>query len=146
MFDKIKEAVSSVMGDDDAAKVEEAAKQASNTVDEVRDSANKAISDATSGGISADSLKTAAGELGGLSETLKAQTGELSGLAAELGSIGDLKDLVSGLSFPIQKDQVIAKLQESGAVDKIIALVKAHAGDAFNNPEELLGTLKGLTK
>jgi hypothetical protein len=51
---------------------------------------------------------------------------------------------VSGPEFPIQKDRVVAKLQESGVMDKIIELVENYSGDKFDNPEQILGLVKGL--
>ncbi len=51
---------------------------------------------------------------------------------------------MSGPEFPIQKDRVVAKLQESGVMDKIIELVENYFGDKFDNPEQILGLVKGL--
>ncbi len=51
---------------------------------------------------------------------------------------------MSGLEFLIQKDQLVAKLQENGVMDKIIELVESHAGDKVDSPEEILGLVKSL--
>lgn len=51
---------------------------------------------------------------------------------------------MSGLEFPIQKDQLVAKLQENGVMNKIIELVESHAGDKVDSPEEIRGLVKSL--
>ena len=142
MFDKLKDAVSDLMNGGD--KVEKASDHATGAVDEAKAKADDAISEAAAGHISADSLKADAAELGGLTDKLKASAGDLSGIADQLGGVGQLKVLVSGLDFPIQKDQVVARLQESGVMDKIVELVKGYAGDRFESPEQILGLVKGL--
>lgn len=143
MFDKLKEAVSDVLGGhaDDAKK---AADQATGAVDEAKANAEGVIADTASGNVSADSLKADAGELGGMADTLKGSAGQLSGIADQLGGVGELKNLVSGFSYPIQKDEVVAQLQESGIAGKFLDLVKQYAGDRFNSPEEIMALIKGL--
>lgn len=143
MFDKLKEAVSGVLGGhaDDAKKT---AEQATGAVDEAKAKAEGIVSDAASGNVSADSLKTDAGDLGGMADKLKGSAGQLSGIADQLGGVGELKSLVSGFSYPIQKDEVVAQLQQSGIAGKVLDLVKQYAGDRFNSPEEIMGLVKGL--
>lgn len=143
MFDKLKQAVSDVLGGH-ADEAKKAADQAIGSVDEAKTRAAGMVADAASGNISADSLKADAGQLGGIADSLKGSAGQLGGIANELGGVGELKSLVSGFSYPIQKDQVVSQLQQSGIAGKVLDLVKQYAGDRFNSPEEIMALVKGL--
>ncbi len=135
MFDKLKEAVSDVLGGhaDDAQKT---ADNASAAVGDAQSQAAGAVNNVTGAADQAGS-----GGLSGLTGNLP---GGLGGMVDQLGGVGQLKDVVSGLSYPVNKDEVVAKLQESGVMDKVVEMVKQYGGDRFNSPEEILGVVKGF--
>ena len=145
VFDKIKNAVSDLLGGDET--VDKAVDQATSSVDDVKDTANKVLSDAKDGGLDADTLKSATSDLGGLADRLKGDAGDLGAIAGNLGDLSALTDVFKDISFPINKDEVIAKLQANGSFNEIVEKLQTVAKERFGDQAELIDTIKGfLTK
>jgi len=145
VFDKIKNAVSDLLGGDET--VDKAVDQATSSVDDVKDTASKVLSDAKEGGLDADTLKSATSDLGGLADRLKGDAGDLGAIAGNLGDLSALTDVFKDISFPINKDEVIAKLQANGSFNEIVEKLQTVAKERFGDQAELIDTIKGfLTK
>lgn len=54
------------------------------------------------------------------------------------GDMGDLQQAVEGLDFPLSKDQVIEKLQQSGIKDDVIAKVRELGQEQFKDKNDLI--------
>ena len=145
MFDKLKDAVSDVLGGN-KNDVEKAVENATSSVDEAKATAEKALDDATASGTDGLNLSDTSDQLSGFVNKLKGETGDLSGIASQLGELGGLANVVKDLKFPIDKDQLISKLQDSGGLDKLVEIVKNSTGGKFDSADDVINMVKGFLK
>lgn len=140
MFEKIKDVVSDLIGRND--NVNKAVDDASAALDDAKTTAGNVAETATQDGVSADSLKDAAGQVEGLKDRLTGDATELSGIAAQLGTLGNLATFVEGIDFPIDKDQLIAQLTQNDAFNEVVDALKNATQQRFGSKAELLDTVK----
>ena len=66
----------------------------------------------------------------------------------DLPNLGDLnldqlQQMLPGVDYPAQKDEVVSSLQSNGAPQELIDKVSNASKDQFNNADEVLQTAKG---
>ncbi len=142
MFDKLKDAVSDLIGKNDDA--EKAVDTTTSAADDVKSTLGQTIDDVKEGGLSADSLKSAAGDLGGLKDRLTGDANSLSGVVDQIGGLGELTQFVQGIDFPINKDELISQLKQNGSFNDIVEKLEGVANEQFGSKSDLLDTVKGF--
>lgn len=65
----------------------------------------------------------------------------LKDMAANAGGIGDM---LKGIDFPVQKDQLIGLLSQKGAPSQITDKLQGADTDQFQNQDDVLSKVKGL--
>ncbi len=56
---------------------------------------------------------------------------------------GQLQQMLPGVDFPAQKDEIVSSLQSNGAPQELIDKVSNSGKDQFNSADEVLQTAKG---
>lgn len=56
----------------------------------------------------------------------------------DIGAMGDLQDHLEGLSFPADKDQILAQLRQGGAQDELLAKVGEIGKQHFESQTDFL--------
>ena len=68
----------------------------------------------------------------------------LKDMASQAGGVSGIVDMLKGIDFPIQKDQLISMLSEKGAPSQITDKLKDADTDQFQNQDDVMSKVKGL--
>ncbi|MGC4107531.1 MAG: hypothetical protein QM753_14515 [Thermomicrobiales bacterium] len=136
MFDKLKDAVSDIIGGN-ADATEKSVTDASDALDKAASQAEGAVESVT-GATDGASLEKLSGEL----SDLVGQAGGLDGIVNELGGLGGILEAVKGVNFPLGADDLEPLLQKAGLPQGIIDQVaKANIGQ-IDSPDDLIALVK----
>ncbi|HPP74596.1 MAG TPA: DUF2795 domain-containing protein [Armatimonadota bacterium] len=58
-----------------------------------------------------------------------------------LGSIGDVKKYLEGLSFPASKSEIINHLEEKNAPDNILSIAEKIPDKAYNSIDDIVSNV-----
>ncbi len=68
----------------------------------------------------------------------------LKDLASGAGGIGGIGDMLKGIDFPIQKDQLISQLTQKGAPSQITDKLQGADTDQFHDQDDVMSKVSGL--
>lgn len=60
------------------------------------------------------------------------------------GNAGGIGDMLKGIDFPIQKDQLISQLSQKGAPSQITDKLQGADTDQFQSQDDVMSKVKGL--
>lgn len=60
------------------------------------------------------------------------------------GNAGGIGDMLKGISFPIQKDELVSQLEQKGAPSQITDKLKGDSTDQFQNQDDVMSKVSGL--
>ena len=68
----------------------------------------------------------------------------LKDMASQAGGVSGIVDMLKGIDFPIQKDQLISQLSQKGAPSQVTDKLQGADTDQFQNQDDVMSKVKGL--
>ena len=68
----------------------------------------------------------------------------LKDMASSAGGGGGLGDMLKGIDFPIQKDQLVSHLEQHGAPSQITDKLRGDSTDQYQNQDDVMSKVTGL--
>ncbi len=60
------------------------------------------------------------------------------------GSAGGIGDMLKGISFPIQKDELVSQLSQKGAPSQITDKLQGADTDQFTSQDDVMSKVQGM--